>query len=75
MEELRFLEWPVYKDTKRLVGDIFKITEKFPQHFRYELGGQMNRSAISILLNIAEGSGKSSDTDFKRFLNLGIWKF
>ncbi len=70
MEDFRFLEWPIYKDAKEVVNLVFALTNKFPQHFRYELGSQMNRSAISIVLNIAEGSGKRSDKDFAHFLNI-----
>jgi|SRR3989344_6612826 len=70
MNDFRFLEWNVYKDSKEIVKSIFKLTIAFPNHFRYELGSQLNRSAISIVLNIAEGSGKSSDKDFRRFLNI-----
>ncbi len=72
MNEFRFLEWPVYNDVKQIVQEIFLVTSKFPQHFRIELGSQLNRAVISILLNIAEGSGKSSDKDFSRFLNISI---
>jgi four helix bundle protein len=70
MQEFRFLDWPIYNDTKIAVNLVFSLTHKFPQYFRYELGSQMNRSAISILLNIAEGSGKRSDKDFSHFLNI-----
>ena len=72
MQEFRFLGWPVYQDTKSVINEVFELTKKFPPHFRYELGGQMNRSAISILLNIAEGSGKHSQKDFSHFLNISM---
>ena len=72
MDKFRFLEWPVYHDAKRVVHSVFAITSKFPFNFRIELGSQINRVAISIVLNIAEGSGKSSDKDFSRFLNIAI---
>lgn len=72
MNEFRFLEWNVYKDAKELANRIHQITNKFPQTFRYDLGSQINRSAISIVLNIAEGSGKSSDKELNRFFNIAI---
>jgi four helix bundle protein len=72
MNEFRFLDWNVYKNAKDLVKKIYKFTNKFPQNFKYELGGQINRSAISIVLNIAEGSGKNSDKELNRFFNIAI---
>lgn len=72
MNEFRFLDWPVYKNAKDLVKEIYRITNRFPQGFKYELGGQINRSAISITLNIAEGSGKNSDRELNRFFDIAI---
>ncbi len=70
MQEFRFLDWEVYQDTKKIIKIVFALTRKFPAYFRYELGSQINRSVISILLNIAEGSGKYSQKDFVHFLNI-----
>ncbi|OFZ51421.1 MAG: hypothetical protein A3D92_01815 [Bacteroidetes bacterium RIFCSPHIGHO2_02_FULL_44_7] len=72
MQEFRFLDWQVYKDARQLIRDIYVTTGKFTQNFRYELGSQINRSVISIALNIAEGSGKGSDKDLNRFFNIAI---
>ena len=57
----------MYKDAKTLVVQTFRLTRKFLREFRY-LSDQMNRSALSILLNIAEGSAKGSDKDFNRYI-------
>jgi len=70
MESFRFLNWQVYQDSRELFGLVFKIVKKLPKENRFDLGGQIIRSASSIALNIAEGSGKSSDKDLNRFLNI-----
>jgi len=44
----------------------------FPAEERYCLSDQISRSCLSIILNIAEGSAKKSDRDFKRFLQIAI---
>lgn len=55
-----------------LVKDVYLLTEKFPKQEVYGLASQMNRSAISIPSNIAEGSGRNSNKDFQRFLDISI---
>lgn len=72
MEEFRFLEWKVYKDAKELLGEVIKITSKLPIHLKYEFGNQLVRSALSVVLNIAEGSGKNSDKELNRFFDIAI---
>lgn len=68
----RFLNWKVYKDSKSLVKEILEISSHFPQDRKLEIGSQIDRSAISIVLNIAEGCGKDSDKDLNRFLNISL---
>ena len=71
-DEFRFLKWPIYGDAKLLVKSVFEVTEALPARHKFDLGTQLNRSALSILLNIAEGSGKNSDVDFNHFLNIAM---
>jgi len=72
MNKFRFLQWEVYKDAKDLFGLILKIVKKLPREFRFELGSQLIRSAFSIILNIAEGSGKTSDKELNRFIDISL---
>jgi len=55
-----------------LVKEVYLLTEKFPKQEVYGLVSQINRSAISIPSNIAEGSGRNSNKDFMRFLDISI---
>ncbi|MFA6296206.1 MAG: four helix bundle protein [Patescibacteria group bacterium] len=64
----RFRNFKVYKDSKIFYRNINNITKIFPKDCLYELTSQLKRSALSIVLNIAEGSAKESDKDFKRYL-------
>ncbi len=68
----RFQQFPVYLDIKLFIKGTFIVTKKFPQNFQYDLAAQIKRAAISILLNLAEGSGRGSDKDFNRFLMIAI---
>ncbi len=50
----------------------FAITEHFPAEERFGLTSQVNRAAVSIPANIAEGCGRNSDKDFNRFLQISL---
>lgn len=54
------------------IEDIYKVTNKFPSAETYGLISQLRRAAISIALNIAEGSGSNSDREFSRFLGISL---
>ena len=55
-----------------LVVEIYNLTNFFPNCEKFGLSSQMQRSAVSIPANIAEGSAKSSNKDFARFLEMSI---
>ncbi len=43
-----------------------------PREYRFELGSQLLRSGSSIILNIAEGSGKQSEKELNRFIETAL---
>jgi four helix bundle protein len=47
---------------------IYHFTERLPADERFNLASQFRRAAVSVPLNIAEGAGCSTDTEFARFL-------
>lgn len=49
---------------------IYETTSSFPKEERFGLVDQIRRAAVSISLNIAEGSGSGSDLEFTRFLRI-----
>lgn len=55
-----------------LCREVYTLTRKFPQEERYGLVSQINRSAISIPSNIAEGCSRRSEPEFKRFLEISL---
>ena len=55
-----------------LADTIYTLTASFPKTEIYGLSSQMQRAAVSVPTNIAEGSGKGSDRDFARFLSISL---
>ena len=72
MDKFRFLKWEVYTSSKELMTLVLKIAKKLPREYRFELGSQIVRSSFSIILNIAEGSGKTSDKELNRFIEISL---
>jgi four helix bundle protein len=67
-----FKELNVWKDSIKLVKDIYQLTKSFPRIEDYTLTSQIRRSAISIPSNIAEGAGKSSTAEYIRFVDISL---
>lgn len=62
----------VWHKSMNLVTEIYKITQSFPSSELYALTSQIRRSAVSIPSNIAEGYGRNSTADYKRFLQIAV---
>lgn len=67
-----FRNMVIWQKARELVKAIYDITESFPQKELFGITSQMRRASISVPSNIAEGSGKSSNKDFKRFLEIAL---
>ena len=70
--KFRFLDWQVYKDARELLSFVIKLVKKLPKEYRFEIGSQLIRAALSVVLNIAEGSARRSDKEMNRFLNIAL---
>lgn len=64
-----FEKLTVYQESLNLVNDIYTLTESWPKTEIFGLTGQIRRAAVSICLNIAEGSGRTKK-DFRHFLDM-----
>ncbi|MDZ4682403.1 MAG: four helix bundle protein [Saprospiraceae bacterium] len=65
-----FRNLQVWKDAIELAVEIYKITGTFPVSEKYNLTSQLNRSAVSVPSNIAEGAGRNTNGAFNQFLGI-----
>jgi four helix bundle protein len=65
-----YKKYNVWKLGHEVTLDIYRLTQRFPKEESYGLTSQMRRSSSSIPANIAEGCGRESDAEFKRFLTI-----
>ncbi len=70
MRNFRDLE--VWQSSVLFVKKIYIITGLFPKEEKFGLVSQINRCAVSIPSNIAEGSSQTSQKDFSRFLQISL---
>ncbi|OGN20546.1 MAG: hypothetical protein A3I32_01215 [Candidatus Yanofskybacteria bacterium RIFCSPLOWO2_02_FULL_45_10] len=68
----RFENLDVWKLARLFSVEIYRISNKFPKSEIFGLISQIRRAAISVALNIAEGSSRGSDLEFKRFLRISL---
>jgi len=58
----------VWQEGMRLVEIVYRETSEFPDCERFGLIPQMQRAAVSVPSNIAEGAGRGGDKEFLRYL-------
>jgi four helix bundle protein len=58
----------VWQESVKLVKEVYLTTKKFPSEEKFGLVSQINRSAVSVSSNIAEGAGRNTKGEFKNFL-------
>ncbi len=67
-----FKQLRVWKESMDLVKQVYQITSALPEKERFTLVSQMNRAVISIPSNVAEGSGRTTEREFIRYLEIAI---
>jgi four helix bundle protein len=63
-----FRELTVWQRAFQLTLTIYKLTATFPDAERFGLTNQLRRAAVSVVSNIAEGSGRSTKGEYVQFL-------
>jgi four helix bundle protein len=60
----------VWRRAHAFTLNVYQSTRSFPPAEQFGLTSQLRRAAISIVSNIAEGSGRRADRDHARFLSI-----
>jgi four helix bundle protein len=62
----------VWKESIELVQLVYEITQKFPSEEKFGLVSQLRRASVSVPSNIAEGYSRSSNKEYKRFVEIAL---
>ena len=60
----------LWQEAMELAKMVYLLQKGLPKEEVYGLGDQIRRAVISVPSNVAEGYGRGSDTEFKRFLSI-----
>ena len=62
----------VWQKSIDLIDDVYRLTRDFPKSETYGLSSQVQRAAVSVAANIAEGSGRDSTKEFIHHLAFSL---
>ena len=68
----KFKDLKVWQKAVELIVEIYKTTDKIPAKEQFGIISQINRAAVSIAANIAEGAGRNTKKDFNHFLAISM---
>lgn len=70
MANSSFKDLVVWQKSVALVEEYYRVVNQLPKHELYSLSDQLRRSAISIPSNIAEGSKRNNQKEFRHFCGI-----
>jgi four helix bundle protein len=65
-----FRDLKVWQAAMCLAEEVYRLSGQFPKHEIYGLASQLQRAAVSIPSNIAEGQARNSSKEFHHFLGI-----
>ena len=70
MSATHFRDLEVWQVAMALTKQVYLATSLFPREERYGLSAQLQRSAVSIPSNVAEGNARAGTKDYARFVSV-----
>jgi four helix bundle protein len=65
-----FEKLDVWHKAIEFADTVYSVTKGFPSDERFGLTNQMRRAAVSVSSNLAEGTSRSSRSDYARFVEI-----
>lgn len=67
-----FKELKIWQKGFNIAVDYLKMISSFPKEEKFGISSQISRAAVSISSNIAEGSSRSSQKEYARFVEIAL---
>lgn len=67
-----FKELKIWQKGFEIAVRSFKLVSTFPKEEKFGISSQITKAAVSIPSNIAEGSSRSSEKDYNRFIEVSL---
>lgn len=68
--QLKHKSLEVYSATRELVKEIYSLSKQLPPEEKFNMIPQIRRAALSVKLNLAEGSTRKSEVERKRYMEI-----
>jgi four helix bundle protein len=68
----RFKDLEIWKMSRVFCSSIYEIRSSFPESEKFGLTNQLRSASVFIPSNIAEGSSRTTNKDFSRFLQIAL---
>jgi four helix bundle protein len=67
-----FKELRIWQKGMDIAVSSFQLTNEFPSTEKFGIISQINRAGVSIPANVAEGSSRTSEKDYGRFIEISL---
>lgn len=67
-----FKELKIWQKGFEIAVKSFKLVSTFPKEEKFGISSQITKTAVSIPSNVAEGSSRSSEKDYNRFIEISL---
>lgn len=67
-----FKDLKIWQKGMDIAVNCFKLTDSFPATEKFGISSQINRAGVSIPSNIAEGSSRTSEKEYGRFIEISL---